>query len=214
MKVPVLMITYGRLEYTKQAIEALLRSDCGIIHIYDNGSTDGTQEYLKAFVESDYVRIVLSKSNLGIAGAFNYFLGVTGHCEFISKVDNDSLIPPDFIAKMLPHMQKADLVQAKHQLIAASGVGTFDEWTSKMEGDGTTKYNSFIGGSGILCRRRVLTPLPNTQNKLMSWRQWQREHPEVRKAFALDCEIELLDTNEQGADYSKFPEYYKSTGRC
>jgi len=44
---------------------------------------------------------------------------------------------------------------------------------------------------------------------LMGWRQWQRDHPEVKKAFALDCEIELLD--EGG--YADYPEYYKQTGR-
>lgn len=212
--IPVLMITYNRLEFTKKALEAILNSDCGTVHIYDNNSSDGTQDYLRNFIGTNYARVVLSKANVGIAGAMNYFLSVTDHCEFIAKVDNDTLIPPDFIARMLLHLKKADLVQAKHCLIAASGVGSFDEWVSKMPGDDKTRFNHFIGGSGIVCRRSVLSYLTPTHDKLMSWRGWQREHPEVKKAFALDCEIKLLDTNEEGADYSQFPEYYKETGRC
>lgn len=208
--VPVLMITHNRLSYTKKALKALLSSDCGIIHIYDNHSQDGTKEYLKRFVEMDYIRIILMDWNSGIAGAMNYFLNVTERCEFIAKCDNDTLLPPEFIARMMPHMKKADLIQAKHRLIAASEVGTFDEWTSKMKGDGTTKFNHFIGGSGILCRRSVLSELPVTENKLMSWRQWQREHPEVRKAFATDVEIELLDQEGYPKEYE---DYYKQTGR-
>src|ERR1700752_485954 len=103
--VPVLMITHNRLSYTKKALDALFQSDCGVIHIYDNNSHDGTKEYLERFVEQDFIRIVLMGWNSGIAGAWNYFLSVTHHCEFIAKCDNDTLLPPDFIARMLPHMK-------------------------------------------------------------------------------------------------------------
>lgn len=211
--IPVLLITWNRLAYTKKALESLLRSDCGTIHIYDNCSEDGTQDYLKMFTGSDRVRVVLNKKNTGIAGAWNYFLWVTNHAEFVVKCDNDTLLPPDFCARMIPHMEYVDLCQAKHPLIKASGVGTFDEWTSNMPKVGELRLNSFIGGSGIMCRRSVLGELEHTKNKLMSWRLWQAQHSKVIKGFATDVEIELLDTTEAGADYSAYPEYYKETGR-
>jgi hypothetical protein len=48
---------------------------------------------------------------------------------------------------------------------------------------------------------------------LGGWRQFQREHPELKKAFATDVEVHLLDTNENGADYSQYPNYYRETKR-
>lgn len=217
MSVPVLMITFNRFHYTKIALQSLFEAVDVLPFIVDNHSTDGTLEYLKQLQKKssggfyfNNKKFFFNSRNIGISGAFNMFLENTEAFQYVGKADNDTRIPRNFIPKMLPHMAKADLVQAKHPLIAASKVGTFDEWVSNMPQDGALRYSTFIGGSGILCRRDVLTELTYTENKLMAWRQWQREHPELRKAFATDVEIELLD--EKG--YEDYPEYYKMTGRC
>jgi cellulose synthase/poly-beta-1,6-N-acetylglucosamine synthase-like glycosyltransferase len=208
--IPFLMITYNRLEYTKEALSWVLMSDCDAIHVFDNGSTDGTVDYLRKAGACFDIYTHYNGHNGGIYEAWNWFLEQTKDCEFVGKCDNDTILPPDFCNKMLPHMEKADIVQARHKLIDASGVGTFDEWTSNMPADGTLRFNNFVGGTGIMCRRSVLSPLKKTDKVLMPWRQWQRDNPKVRKAFATDVNIRLLD--EHG--YSDYPEYYKQTGRC
>lgn len=213
--IPVLMITYNRMEYSKKAFAALLKVKGAIPFIIDNGSNDGTYDWLceESIDHSGDIEVFTLESNIGIAGAMNLFLEMTKDYQYVGKADNDTLLPRNFIEKMLPHMVKADIVQAKHPLIPASGVGTFDEWVSKMPGDGPLRFNHFVGGSGILFNRAIVDRIPNTEWKLGGWRQWQRDHPEVKKAFATDVEIELLDTNEAGTDYSKYPEYYKETKR-
>lgn len=214
--IPVLMITHNRLEYTKQALRAVLQNpDCCVL-VVDNGSTDGTAEFLSDTVkyQDPYkMKAWYNDENEGIAGAMNRFLDMTIDFEFVAKVDNDTVISYEFFRRMMPHMSKADIVQAKHPLIKASGVGTFDEWTSKMPADGALRFNHFVGGSGIMFRRSIVDRIPETAWKIGGWRQWQREHPEVKKAFATDVSIQLLDTNEDGEDYSMYPEYYKQTGR-
>lgn len=211
--IPILMITHNRLEYTKKALKALLR--CNVfVYVFDNGSEDGTKEWLRQQHGADgnhrLIQLTFSKTNRGIAYAMNCFMPIVNQFEIVGKVDNDTIVPSDFIEKMLPHMEHADLVQAKHRLIAASKVGTFDEWVSKMPNiTPTLKQNHFIGGSGILFKRQLVNHIPETEDKLQGWRQFQRDHPELKKAFALDCEIELLD--EHG--YEDYPEYYKMTGR-
>lgn len=213
--IPVLMITYNRKAYTEKALTALLQCRQAIPVIVDNGSTDGTLQMLHEF-QFIYgcLTIFSSKVNLGIAGAMNIFLHFGSKHEFVGKVDNDTIVQPDFIERMLPHMKHADIVQAKHPLIPASGVGTFIDWVAKMPAVGPLRFNHFVGGSGILFKRKVVTKIPNTEWKLGGWRQWQREHPDVKKAFATDVEIELLDTNDNGVDYSTYPDYYKETGRA
>ncbi len=217
--IPVLMITYNRLEYTKKAVEALKQCRHAIIYIIDNGSDPETIAYLKGEFVFDKAwsrrndLVWLNSINIGIAGAMNQFLERTMIYNVVAKVDNDTVVPPDFLEKMIPHLEKADIVQAKHHLIQASGVGSFDEWTSTMPADGALRYNHFVGGSGILFKRKIVDRLPVTEHKLMGWRQWQREHPEFKKAFATDVEVKLLDTDETGARYEQYPDYYKSTGR-
>jgi GT2 family glycosyltransferase len=212
-KVPVLMITYNRLDYTKQALESLFNSKGVDIFIIDNGSTDGTQDWLYSQPWGVAWNVFYNMKNLGIAGAMNQFLALTQHAEFVGKVDNDTIVPPDWCTKLLAHMYKVDIVQAKHPILKATHEGGFDQWVSTMSASGALRYNHFVGGSGILFRRNIVTQVPQTDWMLGGWRQFQRDHPFLRKAFATDVEIQLLDTNEGGADYSQYPDYYKETKR-
>lgn len=97
MKVAAVTITYNRLELTKRTIESFYDKTKVDYHLFiDNGSTDGTEEYLKAF---DHV---LLKKNFGIAYAFrDAVLRLKGY-DFILKLDNDiETVTYDIINKML-----------------------------------------------------------------------------------------------------------------
>jgi GT2 family glycosyltransferase len=211
--IPILFITYNRLEYTKKTLEALSNCRSVTIHIIDNGSTDGTQDWLKKQNWGITWSVLFNKTNLGIAGAMNQFLLLTEKERIVGKIDNDTIVAPDFISQMLPHMEKADIVQAKHPILKATHPGGFDEWVSTMPADGALRFNHFVGGSGILFRRSIVNQVPNTEWMLGGWRQFQRDNPHLRKAFATDVEVQLLDTNEGGADYSQYPDYYRETKR-
>lgn len=212
--IPVLMITYNRLEYTKKALEALFNCKGARPFVIDNGSTDGTQEWLASQPNLRLDNsLVMYNSNVGIAGAMNLFLRKTKYDFFVCKIDNDTIVPWNFIGRMLPHMAFADIVQAKHPILKATHPGGFDDWVKGMPQKGALKFNHFVGGSGIMFRRQLVNQIPETEWKLGGWRAFQREHPELRKAFATDVEVKLLDTTEDGADYSKYPDYYVETGR-
>lgn len=206
------MITYNRLEYTKKALAALLKSDCGTIYIIDNASTDGTIEYIKetaAFCEK-HISCFFLNENTGIAGAMNIFLGLTFGEKFVSKVDNDTIVPPDFFTKMLACMAVCDIVQAKHYIIPETDPLGWDHFISTMpEIVPGLRKNHFVGGSGIVFRRDIVEKVPETKWMLGGWRQFQRERPELIKAFFEKVEIKLLD--EHG--YSDYPDYYVKTKR-
>lgn len=213
--VPVLYTTYNRLGYTRRTIEALINSDCGSIFIFDNDSTDGTKAWLKS-LDHDKVFVYNSPKNVGVAGAMNTFLDITKGKEYVAKVDNDTLVPKDWLEKLLVNLvdNRADIVQAKHHLIKAVHPDGFDAWVRNMKHQENLVFNSFVGGTGIVFRRDIIDKVPRTDWMLGGWHKWQMEHPEIIKAFDLDVFVDLLDTGPLGENYNEFPEYYKETKRA
>jgi len=102
MKVAAITITYNRLELTKKTIESFYSKSGVDFHVFvDNGSTDGTQEYLKK-----YNRILFSE-NRGITDAFCEAAVQLEDFDFILKLDNDiETVTNDIIAKMLDFYSK------------------------------------------------------------------------------------------------------------
>lgn len=209
MNIPCLFITWNRMDYTKLALQALLESDVSEIFIWDNNSEDGTAQYLLTVEDPKIKYLCFHHINAGIRVPMNWFIDHTKEYEVVAKVDNDTIIPKDFCARMLPHLEHADIIQAKHHIIEATCTGGWNAFVKPMYKNAGLYFNSFVGGSGIIMKRKVLSELPHTDWLLYSWITWQKQNPQVRKAFANDVEIKLLD--EHG--YSDYPGYYKQTKR-
>jgi GT2 family glycosyltransferase len=217
--IPVLFTTYNRLEFTKRSLEALLNSEGVDVIIVDNGSVDGTLEYLHSLKES--FGLLMMAENEGIAGAMNRFLEMTKNDLIVGKVDNDTVVPKNWAVKLQEKLLKCnvDAIQAKHPLLNATFPGAnFDQWMRtkrRDEKDDSVFHSNFVGGSGLILRRDKINFIPATNWKLYGWRQYQREHPSLKTAFCTAVEIELLDMNKNGG--TNYPEeylsYYKETGR-
>lgn len=70
----------------------------GEIIVVDNGSTDGTREYLAR--DFPDVRVIALDRNRGFAGAANRGVGASRHATVI-LLNNDMVVEPDFIAPLL-----------------------------------------------------------------------------------------------------------------
>ena len=97
MKVAAITITYNRLDLTKKTIESFYSKTNVDYHLFvDNGSTDGTQEWLK---EHDHIQL---DKNYGIAYALAAGVNALEGYDYILKLDNDiETVTEDIIAKML-----------------------------------------------------------------------------------------------------------------
>lgn len=99
------MITYNRLEFTRQAIEALVRFTRfpHVLTVVDNGSTDGTREYLLRMRELGVIgNLVLLDANVGVAKASNLAWSLEPEAEYYLKLDNDIVIrKPDWLEAMV-----------------------------------------------------------------------------------------------------------------
>lgn len=93
MKLSVITLTYNKLKYTKKYIDSLFKNtkDFELI-IVDNGSTDGTREYLKSL---DNIKLILNDENVGFSKGNNQGLEIT-EGEYIAFLNNDILLYPNW----------------------------------------------------------------------------------------------------------------------
>lgn len=219
LKVPILMLTLNRPGYMLKAITSLLNMKGITPYIIDDGSTDSAsagildslQNFDKEFHYNIYARpkIFRNKETRGIAHRMNQFIEMTAGHEVCGKIDSDSLCEPEWVRKMKPFLKYADAIQSKHHIIPATNQNGWEGFTENMVKGNGLLYHTFIGGSGILFRRDLVTHIPETKWALGGWREFQRQNQKLKFAFVPSVEIKLLD--EHG--YTDYPEYYKLTGR-
>jgi glycosyltransferase involved in cell wall biosynthesis len=158
MKVHLVFVTHNRLAYTKLALVRLLAdaSEEFFLTIWDNGSTDGTAEYLKNEVNDPrIVDIVLQNENIGAAGAMREVWG-TKETEFVGKVDNDCLVTPGWtrrLSEALRDIPRLGAVACWHYRLE-----DFDEQAARRAGKvqqfgrHTIFRHPWVCGSGFLMK--------------------------------------------------------------
>ena len=93
-KVNIVMATYNRLESTKKSLPSLIETASDnikyMISVVDNGSSDGTPDYLnQLFNEGKINNLLLLDENIGVSRAHNIMWKLYDDIDFYNKVDND-----------------------------------------------------------------------------------------------------------------------------
>ncbi|WP_291325476.1 glycosyltransferase [Desulfovibrio sp. UCD-KL4C] len=183
--IDILYLTFNRIAYTKITLPALIENagtDFSLT-IMDNGSTDGTVEYLQEMQEKykNTIRKVLFNSkNIGISMPTNVFWR-TAKGEFVGKVDNDTLVPKNWLSRLLEAHQKSDklgVVGGFHFDMAYVDVKELERRVVSLEGVSLIP-DAFIGGCCYLFRKSVqekhgyLDVHPT--RKTFGWTEYQQE---------------------------------------
>jgi glycosyltransferase involved in cell wall biosynthesis len=95
MTIDLIFITYNRLVYTKLALTSILadpKEEFSLI-IWDNGSTDGTKEYLSAVDDPRITKKVFSQNNVRLHGAINQVVRESS-ADLMGVVPDDILVTP------------------------------------------------------------------------------------------------------------------------
>lgn len=111
---PVLILTHNCLELTKRCVESVRAQDIETyLRIFDNGSTDGTREWLEQnWCESDYkftwsCHDLNTPTNKGVSYAWNHnlsmFFDPGSSCDgsHVLVINNDTILPPWFYRELL-----------------------------------------------------------------------------------------------------------------
>ena len=99
------MVTFNRLEFTKQAIDAVasFTNFPYALTVVDNCSQDGTQDTLKELKRRGVIKnLVLLNENIGVARASNLAWQQEPQAGYYLKLDNDIVVQkPDWLNRMV-----------------------------------------------------------------------------------------------------------------
>ncbi|MFA5558765.1 MAG: glycosyltransferase [Methanofastidiosum sp.] len=215
-KIPILMITWNRLEYTKKAIEAIRKNTKNyILFIWDNNSTDGTKKYLKVLNDKN-IEVHFEDKNVGLVPPMNYFFEKFKNYKYIAKVDNDTIVPKGWLDKLKEVLDELPLfaVEANHYLMLNYDIKENEDYYRhfySVDFKGSKLYLSeMVGGTGVLIRRSMINePIPEHKGTLSGWIMYQHSKNYV-SAFYTGVWIDRLDqigTNQYKK--SDYPEYDK-----
>ena len=115
-RVAIFTLTKDRLNYTKQSFKSI-KDLAGYPYshfVIDNGSTDGTKEWLESTYQPHYV--FYNKENVGISKASNQALDAMGDkFQIVCKIDNDAIfLTEDWLLHMVN-------IYKRNHMLAVSG---------------------------------------------------------------------------------------------
>lgn len=210
-QVPVMFPTWNRLGYTKKALNNLLAvtPECQVI-IYDDGSTDGTPEYLETLTDERIMATVYNTERQGIDRAMDRFFSVTAGVDWVAKVDNDAMMPARWLEDLIEVGKAATLdVAAPTHFKNHEAKGKYLDDNKRANIKGHTLYfNSHVGGLGVIRRAWLDTALALGHTSYWSrygktpggWTHFQECMP-GKKVFYPDVHCILLDLGQNKNDY-------------
>lgn len=163
------MITHNRPGYTALSLPRLCDTvpEDAKITVWDNGSSNDMLALLKQFEKHPRIeRIVYNQTNEKLRGPTNWFWHGMGEAEFLSKVDDDGLMPNNW----------CEVLSQAHMDVPQFGIlGTwcfmdedFDEKVAlkkiQIFGYHRLLRNCWVGGSGYLIKRAVIEKIGFIRN--------------------------------------------------
>jgi len=106
-RVDIMMMTYGRLDYTKKTLDSLLKNTSWPYRLVvtDNCSVDGTREYLEECLRKGHIQeLILEAENPGNAVGKNLELQ-RATTPYVCLLDNDMYLEQDWLRRPMEAMQ-------------------------------------------------------------------------------------------------------------
>jgi glycosyltransferase involved in cell wall biosynthesis len=108
--VGILIPTFNRLGFLKEALGSIITQSYANIAIIviDNGSVDGTAEYMASLVDPR-IKYVVNEQNLGLTGSINRGIGLMpADVSWCTVVCDDDYLDQDWVGLMVTRMQASN----------------------------------------------------------------------------------------------------------
>lgn len=125
-RIGVLIPTFNRRAYVETALSSVLRQTYARLEVIviDNGSSDGTAEYM-ASVRDERVRYVVNSHDLGLAGSVNEGIGrFSADVQWCTVLCDDDSLDPEFVERCLAAIREREaksVVSSHRVFVDATG---------------------------------------------------------------------------------------------
>jgi N-acetylglucosaminyl-diphospho-decaprenol L-rhamnosyltransferase len=158
MSISIIIPLYNQLEYTKSCLDSLFANGLNGAHLLliDNGSSDGTSEYLAS---NPNITFIANRENLGCAGAWNQGVRETDS-DWLVFLNNDVIVSPGWLDGLaaFASKEKLDLVSPaiREGELNYNVVSYAKEFVGKMTG-----FNRLgvVDGICFMVRRQVFATI-------------------------------------------------------
>lgn len=103
MKILAIIVTYNAMRWIDKCVESLLNSTIPVdIFVKDNGSTDGSMDYIKNLCNNRIVKLVCG-GNIGFGKANNIGLqfAIKNHYDYVYLINQDAWVLRDTISRLI-----------------------------------------------------------------------------------------------------------------
>ena len=154
-KASVIIVTYNHKRYMKECLASVLANDPLEVIVVDNGSTDGTPE----FIEENFldVKAIRSPRNIGYGGGNN--LGVKhAKGEYVVILNPDTKVDKNWLDELLKCLEKEEKLITTPKILTYDGskintCGNIDHFTgltfTRGLNENPEKFNEFEYLSGL-----------------------------------------------------------------
>lgn len=111
--VTIVVVSYNGLDLIRRCLGSVL-ADTSYpryrVVVVDNASEPPVPAYLQSLQDRDpRVRVILNDTNLGFSAANNLGLADLGDSEFIVLLNNDTVVPPGWLGRLLRHAARPEV---------------------------------------------------------------------------------------------------------
>jgi hypothetical protein len=183
--IDILYVSHNRLRMTEASFEALLEntdwSEVARLFIADDGSEDGTYEYLELASEQRCpVEVEFAEKPFGgPVAATNWYLDrVSDDVQTMAKIDNDFVVCPGWLGDMLKTM-------TLHPELDILGFEPFVGNPTMPPFIRGIRLAPHIGGKGLIRLRTFAhcRPRPGGLNGYFGFTEFQTKHEHITKAW-------------------------------
>lgn len=189
MKISILIPTYNRASYLKEAIDSALKQthkDLEII-ISDNCSTDNTSVVVNSYKNLSNVRVYRNAENLGMVGNWHQMLYeyVRGDF-FLILSDDDVLLDPNYIVKAVELIKSDEQIK----LVYANGVIRYE--FEKRDVPLSLPFSQVSDGKDILLSRGMVQPIDFMLCNVLFHTELSKKFKSFDNPNNLSCDSELF----------------------
>ena len=177
MRLSIIIPAYNSEQYISKCLRALLGqtySDFEII-VVDDGSKDNSRQIAAETLKGRTNCLVLSQENKGVSAARN--LGIQyANGDFLSFIDSDDFVLPDFVEKLLNSSKDVDFLQSgtlykKGENLIRKNIPPADEWNLEMmRKDNKAHYLNYTTSiHGKLYKKEIIEQFQICFNESMSF---------------------------------------------